>query len=455
MRIRNLGVKSAVLLLLMGGALVILAYYFKTAGGTLPFSRSPYVVNVYVHDPQDLLDHADIDSAGVTVGEVYNLENSVINGQTVAHAILHLDKTLTPIYKNATYEVGQKSLVGENYLEINRGTPSAGAVPNNGYLPASADQDAVALDTILNSLTPNVRNDIGSDLRQLGASLHGQGTNLNTLLGALQPTVTTGGEVFSILGQQKQQVADVVQQVGTVFQAIDNRTADLQTLIRAAKTTAQAVAARDTAFEQAFQQFPSTLEQARTSLSDVSGFATQASPVVGNLSTAMRDLRPLVNELGPTATDARGLIRELQPLINQANPLLASLNTFSSAAPPTFPELTNMMLQLDPVLDYMKPYYHDVAGALATFGSGFVNTKYETLGLCGCPVSQYSLAQNPLTGAESAALNSLEANGLLTQIPNIQDNGMKPPDSLPTVGDTSAKGLTYPHVNAAAPGSAG
>src|ERR1700758_5126036 len=131
--------KSIALVLLVVGALIILAYYYETAGGRLPFAGHLYTVTAQVQDPQGLLKHADVRAAGVKVGSVSNITNQRIGDQTVADVQMQLNASYAPIYNNATVLIRQKTLVGENYVEVVRGTASSGEVRDGGTLPLSHD----------------------------------------------------------------------------------------------------------------------------------------------------------------------------------------------------------------------------------------------------------------------------------------------------------------------------
>jgi ABC-type transporter Mla subunit MlaD len=422
--------KIIVLGLITAGALIILAYYYTTAGGRLPLAGHLYTVTAQISDPQELLKHADVRAAGVKVGSVGDVRNSVVDGQTVANVQMQLNGDYTPIYGDATVLMRQKTLVGENYVEVTRGHPSAGQVPDGGMLSLSHDLEAVPLDKILNALTPTVRQKIRTDLQTLGSGLSHEGTNLNAFLGGLQPTVQNGGVVFGVLNAQKQQVADVVQQTGTLMRAFANRTQDLRTLISAAEVTAQAVAARDISLEQSFVQLPATLAQARTSVGVLSSFAGSASPVISNLRVAVLNLQPVFAQLQPTAIAAQQLFASIPPFLKVANPLLSTLKRFSRAAKPAVAPLEALLRQANPVISYLAPYKAEIGGLLENFGNtGYFGTDGEYLGRCLCPISVDSYAG--FTPAQQALVQALIKAGGLGGIANPTYNPYRKPGTLP------------------------
>jgi virulence factor Mce-like protein len=436
------------------GAVLILSYYYVTAGGRLPFAGHLYTVTAEISDSQGLLKHADVRAAGVKVGTVSDITNTSTQDGTLALVQMQLNGNYAPIYHNATVLVRQKTLVGENYIELTRGTPNMGKVPDAGSLPLSADLQSVPLDKILNALTPTVRKQIQTDLRSLGDGLQNEGTNLNEFLGALQPTVSNGGEVFGVLNDQKQEVANVVQQTATVMQALANRTQDLQTLIRSGENTAQAVAARDVALAQSLQDLPATLQQARSSVATLDSFSGLATPVLSNLRVAVTKLEPVMTELKPTAAAAKTLFAELPPFLHAANPRLTNLKSFAAAGAPAVPSIDSLMRQVDPMTDYLKPYYKDIGSTLMNFGGSVQreNVSGTYIGRCLCPLSAESYTN--MTPAEQKLVIALINAGGLGGIANPGVNGLRQAGTQPNA-QPSYNGAPYPHVLAMAPVSFG
>jgi phospholipid/cholesterol/gamma-HCH transport system substrate-binding protein len=451
MKTANPVMKIAVIGLITLGAAVILAYYYVTAGGRLPFSGHLYTVTAQIQDSQGLLKHADVRAAGVKVGTVSNITNTVTPTGTIADVQMQLDGNYAPIYNDATVLIRQKTLVGENYVEVNRGHPQSGQLRDGAMLPLSHDVESVPLDKILNSLDPRIRSQIRVDMQALGTGLHHEGKHLNQFLGALQPTVHNGVVVLNILDGQRNQVADVISQTGTVMQALANRTADLRSLITGAQQTASAVAARDAALRQSLVELPSTLSQARASVAKLSGFSGNAEPVIANLRVAVENLRPVVRDLRPTATTARRLFDALPPFVRAANPLLGSLKKFSGAAAPAVPGIEALLRELNPVLAYMSPYSREISGALDNLGGIDMYETFdnEQLGRCLCPISIDSYTN--YTPAERKLVDALIRAGGLGGIANPTTNPLRRPNLLPD----ASKPFTgsYPHITADPPAS--
>jgi phospholipid/cholesterol/gamma-HCH transport system substrate-binding protein len=442
MKIGNLGAKAFAVGLITLGAAIILAYFYSAAGGKLRVGAGNDYKFSAVTEPQQVLKHADVRSAGVKIGSVSKVTNRPTDAGVLAVIEMEIKKKYAPVYKDATVTVRQKTLVGENYMDVVRGTAQAGTLPKGSELPISRDQEAAPVDKILNALDAPTRARISHNLQTVGAGFNGRSKDVNKLLGALRPMLADGGRVMGILEDQKSQVSSLVRQTATVMQSISDRTADMRTLVGAAKKTAEAVAARDDTLAQGLDEFPGTLRQARGSVAKLSGFATRATPVVSDLRVALADLRPVFTKLEPTAVSTRKLFDELAPLLKVADPMLARLRTFSNATGPMIPNLDSALRQINPALVYLKPYSRDLGAALGNFGSSLA---YGPLGgeqSCGCPVSDRSWSN--WTPAMRAAVTTLLDQGILARANHVENNPVRQPNRLPNAGEPFTG--TYPRV---------
>jgi virulence factor Mce-like protein len=442
MKVANLPSKIAALAVVTLGALIIAAYYYHAAGGDLPFSGKHYTIAATVREPQGMQKHADVRANGVKVGSV----QAVHPVGSFAQLKLRLKNEIAPLYRDATVLVRQKTLVGENYVELTRGHPEAGTLPDGASLPLSQDQEAVPIDKILNALDEPTRAHISRTLQGLGAGFYGRGADFNRLLSALRPTIADGSQVTGILDAQRVQVADLVQQAGTIFGALEQRTSDMHELIRSAKSTAVAVTQRDQALRQAFAEFPGALTQVRTSVAKLSSFSGVATPVVANLRSGLVGLRPVLRDLKPTADQAKVLFNRLPALLAVANPMLSKLQGFANIAGPAFPAIDAMLRQANPALDYLKPYSRDVMGFLANFGLNHFYDASGAIGYCICPVSDRSFSN--WTPAMRKAAGVLLDEGIIAKINHVESNPVRRPGLLPRA-DLGFSG-TYPRVTAPA-----
>ncbi len=441
MKQRGMAGKSLAMLGLVAGALAILAYFYTTAGGRLPLSEKPYKVTAVLTDSQQLLKHADVRAAGVKIGSVGEIENV---GSRI-HVTLEIKRKYAPLYRDAKLQVRQKTLVGENYLDVQPGSASSGPPLQDGAsLAVSRQREAVPIDRVLDSLDADTRRSLSGSLRSGGRSVDGRAQDLHELFTRVRPLTDDGNRLVAVLDRQRDAVRRVVRNTGTVMQSISTRTGDLQSLVRGAKATAEAVAARDQAVRTTFESLPPTLRQARTSVAKLQSFSGSATPVVEDVRTSLQTLGPVLEQLGPTAARARRLTDALPALFRAANPALESLRTFSTDASATVPRLEDMLRELNPPLRYLKPYDRDLGSFLANFGAGAQTDKWGAIGRCLCPISDRTLSN--WTPELRQIVAPLLDQGPVKDLIHEWTNPYRKPGSLPRA-DRDFSG-TYPRIEA-------
>lgn len=428
MKNQNILGKSLVLLFIFVGGMALLAYFYSVAGGKLPTSEDPYEVQAVMTDSQQTLKHADVRSAGVTVGEVGKIENTE-NGKV--RLTLEIQRKYAPIYRDAKVLVRQKTLVGENYIDLDPGSSKASQVPDGGSLTVAAQKEAVPIDEILNTLDPKTRRDVSNNLRAGGDSLKGRGQDLNQLFERVAPLSEDGSVLLDILNKQRAQITRLVANTGVVTGAIANRTGDLQNLVRAAKTTAEAVAARDDAVQATFESIPPTLRQARTTVANLRSFSGNATPVVDDLRTSLQSLKPVLTQLRPTAARARRLTDELPALFKATNPALTTLPRFANNTSKAVPAVEGLLRELNPALEFMTPYKREFSGFIQNWPTPYAADSLGTMARCSCPLNVNSFSNFP--GETRKLLAPLLDEGVIGSVTKEEEQHFRPPGTLPTV----------------------
>lgn len=366
MRIDHRRWKITGLLAFTAVCVAIFLYLYVAAGGNLRLS-APYQAKVTVPTAFQLVQNGDVRRAGVKVGVVTDITSVGDNGLVS----IEIDDEHAPLYKDATVKVRTKTLVGENYLDIDPGTPKAGELPDGGTLPLEQAEEAVQLDQILTSLDKETREDVQRNLDTLGPGVEGRGEALNRLWAAARPTARDGGAVMRILAGQRRELAALVEDAGETMQAFGDRGEQVRTLARQAKRTAIAAADRDDEFRTAFRELGPTLRQAKTSVTRLGGFAQRSTPVVSRLANVAADLDPVMRDLRPAVAATRSLFGELPGALKAADPLLKQLKPLSDKLSPAIGSLDAFLRQAGPAIGFLEPFSKEIGGFLGNNGEVF------------------------------------------------------------------------------------
>jgi phospholipid/cholesterol/gamma-HCH transport system substrate-binding protein len=416
--------------------------YFVSLSGVDLLPHATYTLHAGVPDVVAMSDHADVLEAGVKVGTVDGIDQS----GGLAELTLTLAKQYGPVYRDGQIQIRAKTLAGENYVALDPGTPATGALPSGGTLPSVAPE-ATQLDQILSTFDAPHRRDLQRLLDVLGTGIGGHGQALGGLLGGSADLVDKATPVLGVLAADRAQTASLIDDFGTVSASLGNRSADIQRLVRAARTASITVAARDAEVRMLFRLLPGFLAQARTTVGHLGEFSLSATPVVHNLRIATAYLVPAIHALGPASREGRAVFSELGTFASVADATVARLTHTAPVATALLGPLQAVLRQANPLLAYLAPYARDLGALFPSMGAP---THFRD-GVAGygrvAPVFSGGVITGAPPGANSVLL-ALQRAGLLGLLSLKQYNAYpKPGTANHPVPFTGA----YPRIQADPP----
>lgn len=418
---------------------VLFFVLYGLAGGKVGFDK-PYRVQAVVPTAVALVEHADVRSAGVKIGEVEGIARRGGN----AVLMLSLDEGHAPVYRDATVRVRTKTLVGENYVDLLRGSPATGDVRDGGVLPIDNALDAVQLDEILSVFDAPTRRRLRAGLSGLGSGLGGSGSELNASFEATAAVVSEGGTVAEVLGQERQAVAGLLDDGARVMQALADRGAALRVLARRGRATARAVSGRARALRATLRELPATLTQTRSATRRLGALSLVAAPVLDDLAGALDELVPVTRRLPAAARRARDAVTQLGPFSRASPPMLSALARFAPPAVGALPRVNAALRQLRPILAYLEPYDSELGAFFANLRSG-TNTRDATGNMFRVFAIISRSAYASFTPEMRAAFEAMRDLGL-SAVANPQGTNAYPAPGR--IGDPGPAAKDYPRVPA-------
>lgn len=153
--------------------LLATAFLAAQMGGEFAFGG--YRVNAVFKSGAELVPGDDVTMSGFRVGKVEHL--TPMASATQVSMLLHSD--FTPVFKDARAVIRQKNLLGEAYVEVNRGTASEGSIADGGTIDEQHTLTPVEVDQVLNALDPQVRDQLDIVINTLGQATAGRGKDMN------------------------------------------------------------------------------------------------------------------------------------------------------------------------------------------------------------------------------------------------------------------------------------
>jgi virulence factor Mce-like protein len=438
-------------------ALAIASYVvflLVTAGG-IPKPGSRYAVSAVLPSAgAQLVSGARVTMAGVEVGHVAGVE---LRGRGAVVKMQLTDASVTPIAAGTRAQLRSRSPLGENYISLIPG-PRGKTLPEGATIPLAQAVGSVDVDEVLSMLRGKARQGARQLIGGLGRSVDGQGQQLNTLVGSAAGTIRHGAVVVNALYGERQQISQLVDQLGTVAARVGERDSDLRTIARDGTATFRAIAAQDSDVRKLAQVLPSTLRQVRQTTGKLASTSDVAAPVIDDLARTIALARPAARSLTPAATELRQVVDQLGSASPRLTRLLGALRKVSAPATATLPVVRKTLCQVNPILRYAKPYVGDLMGIITGLGSA--SNAYDAIGhtvRLAVTINENSLVGLP-DSAATAAHNLLHA-GLLSQ----SNGGTYIPFPGPGEGNRTSKdypqvsgpdevraktGYVYPHITA-------
>jgi phospholipid/cholesterol/gamma-HCH transport system substrate-binding protein len=408
------------------------------SGGTSLAAK--YNFEAVVPDVVQLAQGATVREAGVNVGTVSGISN---RGDSAVIGI-SLNKNYAPIYKDGTVRVATKTLVGENYIDLNPGEALAGAVPANGTLPISQAQDAVQLDQILSTFTPSVQAKMRRLLAGFGGGLSNSGPQLNQTIDALSGTLNNAAPVAQALSDQSQQLATFATNLGDVLDALGQRSTQIQQFVTAGTRTAVTIAARDRALRADLKALPPTISTVARVTRHLAAVGTTADPVLDNLGDALGDLTPALKDLPAAGAATVSALNRLKDVTPVASRLATALKQTAPSVTQVVAPLASFTNQLDPTVRYLQPYTTDIQRLLEDMDS--LGSTSDANGVLAqlLPVLSASSIQS-LSSTDKQLLNTIVGAGA-AQIINLSGHNSYPAPG--TADSPQPLTTTYPRVQA-------
>ena len=247
-------------------------------GGPGALGGPSYRVSAYVGDAQNLVGKSLVLVRGVRVGDVAGVQ--LAGGRAVV--TIAVDPSETTVYRNATIEVGHRSLFGEAYVRLDPGTAAAGRLPSGSTLPTAAVKPTVELDAALQALDKPTRAHLSSLLHTTAAVQEQPATarELNDTLAGLAGTLSGLRQVSADLYGQRADLTGLVTDWTAVVQELGAREQAITNLVSAGRGR-RVGHRRRRRLRSGLAQASLLLASARSTLTALAPLARRALPVVG------------------------------------------------------------------------------------------------------------------------------------------------------------------------------
>jgi phospholipid/cholesterol/gamma-HCH transport system substrate-binding protein len=330
LEIRRAAVPFALLIVLGICGAIAAWVIFKNQSYQRPWA-SYYDVKAQLDDAKGLVPgKQEVRISGVKVGVVTKSE--LVNGKPVV--TMSIQSKYAPLYKDATLVVRPLTPLQDMFINIDRGTPATGKVPENGTLLANASVTPVDISRVLQVFDEDTRTRLSTLLRQMSPALDDNGAELQRSFVALAPFLTEAKRLSTVLADRRVQLKRAVTNFGRLTTSLATRDRQLTTLVNNGENTLAELAQKSRPFNELLAALPGTLSALQGSMQtlavaqkDLDPALTDLRPVAAKLEGSLNSLRQLGIDIQPAAKALQPAVNGLKPLARDLRPTAAALST--------------------------------------------------------------------------------------------------------------------------------
>lgn len=359
---------------------------------------------------------------GIVVGKVGDLR--VRNG--LAEVTMNLDPEAMPLHNDATFTIRPATLLGERYVDLDRGTASAPLLDPNRVVPTSQTGQNVGLDEVLNTFDDPTGAGLAALVTTLGTGVRGNGKQVDQTITTLAPSMKQVEGLAAVLKNHNELLGALIQDAEPVVGALaDNDGQSMDKLVGSSDRLLAASAAQQADLDKVLQELPGTLNSGTDALKQLSKTADDATPT-------LKQLHPFTNHLSKFSKELRHFSNALDPALASAKPVLDRADDLVLAAQRPADDLRVAGPGLDTTVDGTKTIVH---GLTENRDAMFTFIRYWALNLNGFDGLSHYWRVGLILNSDSwtALLDALKngAGGL-----NL---GLAPPTQTGTASSAKAK----------------
>lgn len=306
----------------------------------------------------DLNPDADLREADYRIGRVDAVDYT---GDGVGTVRLQVDDT-RKIYKNANVQIVSRSGLGQKYVNVNRGTPDAGELEQNGTIPVTQTQPSVEILDLAQIFDPKTTTAAQDALSTLGAGAEGHAKDLSDAVNSVPSTLPKLGTVARALNNNNgRDINSVLSSLRGLSSRFEGRQQDLVDLNKQLAVTLDAVNVdKGKGLADLLRVAPPAFREVRKTLVDL-------QQPLETTTEAVTNIRPGVRALVDATPDVRGVLREAPRPLDRipgvsdvGQPALRALTPALRDLRPLVPRLRDASNSLNTVLPCLAAYSPDI-----------------------------------------------------------------------------------------------
>lgn len=284
-----------------------------------------YRVRLVLDSAYGLNEGGEVRTGGVAVGRIGSLR---LGKDDAVVADLEIDEDAAPIGKGAAVAIRATNLLGQKFVDLDPGDPSAPR-PSGTTVPGDQIDAPTDLDQVLDVLDADTRTRLQILINEAGIAVTGRRADFNAFLRGLPPSLVDLRTLLDGLNSDGRALGRLVEHSDGLIARIARERRELGELVQVAGHAARTVAERRAELRQSLAKAPATLRALQGFLADLEATAEPLGPAARAITdsapalhSTLEELEPFRRAASPTLEAARTVAPRLTRLADGATPVL-------------------------------------------------------------------------------------------------------------------------------------
>jgi phospholipid/cholesterol/gamma-HCH transport system substrate-binding protein len=306
----------------VGLSFLVLGFIVAGMGVALPGTHR-YEVTATFRDAADILVNNEVFMNGTRVGHVGAV--SVENGQAKVQIVID-DPRALPLSTDASAEIRKKNLLGETYVDLQRGTARS-RLPDGGGISVAHTVPITEIDQVLAIFDPVTVQRVQLLINAAGGALTNNGQNMNSEAATLDDLLSSLDNPATELSVRKEQVRDIVLELQRFYDVLAGQ--------------------RDQVAQE-FGTWNQVMGQLAGQEAGIAGTLQNADTLLQSLNGLLHgetgNVRATIEQLAAQ----RGVLTSTNEFLDQSNAIIAGLAPYRQYINDVFPDLASSFADSDP-----------------------------------------------------------------------------------------------------------
>jgi virulence factor Mce-like protein len=335
---------------------VIAVFIAYNANSGLPFVPT-YDVKAELPSGSKLVEGNEVRAGGFRVGVVDDIRPKRRQGRWVAEVRLKLDKTVEPLAKDTTVRTRARSALGLKYVELTPGR-STQTYAAGDTIPLRNASEPLELEDVLSTFDPRTRRNSQGALEGFGDAFAGRGASLNEAIAALDPLLRSLTPVMRNLADRDTRLDNLFRQLGRAAAQAAPVARTQAVLFTNMADTFAAISSDRRSLQATIEKSPPTIDTAvrsfrvqRPFLADFADLSRRLRPAARELPRSLPAINSALEAGTPVLPRTVGLNQRLEGLFAELDGLFENPATLMSLR-----KLRTAMAVTRPAIEFIAPY---------------------------------------------------------------------------------------------------